>query len=71
MKNGITDSEALTLLKIKSLLNHLEYFIKEDHLGVVGEYHELCRKHCTDFQFRSAGVRREKPGKTGFVREGK
>lgn len=34
------------MLKIKSLLNHLDYIIKEDHKQVVNDYHKLCRKFC-------------------------
>ena len=42
----MTNKEQMILLKIKSLLNHLKYFIKEDHLKVVDEYYKICRKYC-------------------------
>jgi hypothetical protein len=41
----MTKKEQTTLLKIKSLLNHLEYIIKPEHLKIVSEFHKLCRKY--------------------------
>jgi len=38
--------DIITLLKIKSLLNHLDYIIKDDHKILVENYHKLCRKYC-------------------------
>ena len=38
--------EQRTLLLIKSLLNYLDYFIKDKDKKIVGEYHKLCRKYC-------------------------
>lgn len=42
----MTNKEQIILLKIKSLLNHLKYFIKEEHLKVIDDFHKLCRKYC-------------------------
>jgi len=39
--------EVQIMLLIKSLLNHLRYFIKEEHLKVVDDFHKLCRKYCS------------------------
>ena len=35
------------LLQIKSLLNHLDYIIKEEHKNIVNLYHKFCRKYCS------------------------
>jgi len=43
----MTDKEQTTLLKIKSLLNHLEYIIKDEHKKYVDDFHKLCRKYCS------------------------
>ena len=43
----LSNEEQLTLIKIKSLLNHLEYIIKDEHREIVDEFHTLCRKHCS------------------------
>lgn len=43
----MTTKEQIVLLKIKSLLNHLSYIIKEEHKVIVEEYHKLCRKYCS------------------------
>ena len=43
----ITNEDQLTLLKIKSLLNHLAYVIRDDDKLIVDEYHTLCRKYCS------------------------
>jgi hypothetical protein len=42
----MTNKEQMTMLKIKSLLNYLSYFIKEEHLTIVEDFHKLCRKYC-------------------------
>ena len=48
MKNKlISNKDQMTLLHIRSLLNHLEYIIKDDHKKVVDDYHTLCRKYCS------------------------
>ena len=43
----LSNEEQLTLIKIKSLLNHLEYIIKDEHREIVDKFHVLCRKHCS------------------------
>ncbi len=43
----MTNKDQMTLLHIKSLLNHLEYLIHEDHKKTVDDYHILCRKYCS------------------------
>lgn len=43
----LTLEEQHTLLKIKSLLNHLDYIIKDEHKKIVGNYHKVCRKLCS------------------------
>jgi len=43
----ITRADKITMLKVKSLLNHLSYIIKEEDKPIVEEYHNLCRKHCS------------------------
>lgn len=43
----ITQKDQMTMLKIKSLLNHLDYIIKDEHKKTVGDFHKLCRKHCS------------------------
>jgi hypothetical protein len=40
------NKEQIILLKIKSLLNHLEYIIKPEHKKIINEYHRICRKYC-------------------------
>ena len=35
-----------TLLKIKSLLNHMDYVIWDEHRDIVDDFHILCRKFC-------------------------
>lgn len=42
----MTKKEQITIIKIKSLLNHLRYFIKDEHIKIVDDYHKLCRKYC-------------------------
>ena len=42
------------LLKIKGLLNHLDYIIKPEHKDIVDLYHQFCRKYC------SFGIKNEK-----------
>ncbi len=42
----LTNKEIRTLLLIKSLLNHLDYFIKDEHKKIVDDFHKLCRKYC-------------------------
>lgn len=39
--------EQIILLKIKSLLNRLEYIIKPEHKKLTNDFHELCRKYCS------------------------
>ena len=43
----IEQKDQMTLLRIKSLLNHMEYFIKDEHKELVSDYHTLCRKYCS------------------------
>jgi hypothetical protein len=43
----IDQDDQIIMLKIKSLLNHMRYFIKEEDLWIVDEYHYLCRKYCS------------------------
>lgn len=45
-KTQLSKKEQIILLKIKSLLNHMRYFIKKEHLKVVDDFHKLCRKYC-------------------------
>jgi len=40
-------NDQMVLLKIKSLLNHLRYFIKDEHMKWVDEFYELCRKYAS------------------------
>lgn len=44
--NFISVEDQFTLLKVKSLLNQLSYFLKEKDLEVYNKYHEYCRKTC-------------------------
>ena len=44
---GLTNKEQLTLIKVKSLLNHLDYIIKPEHKKIIDEFHKLCRKYCS------------------------
>ncbi|MHA1470629.1 MAG: hypothetical protein ACTSSP_08740 [Candidatus Asgardarchaeia archaeon] len=44
--NLIGYAEQITLLKIKSLLNHLSYLIKNEHKSIVEDFHRICRKYC-------------------------
>lgn len=41
----MTNKEQTVLLKVKSLLSHLDYFIKPEHKKVVDDFHKLCRKY--------------------------
>jgi len=41
----LTNKEQIILLKIKSLLNHLDYIIKPEHKKIVSDFHKLCRKY--------------------------
>lgn len=43
--SNLTNKEKIILLKIKSLLNHLEYIIKPEHKDIVSNFHKLCRKY--------------------------
>ena len=43
----LTNEEQKTMLQIKSLLNHIRYFLRDDTLPIVDEYHQLCRKYCS------------------------
>lgn len=43
----LEQTEQMTLLKIKSLLNSIDYFIKDEHRGVIDNFHVLCRKYCS------------------------
>jgi len=43
----MTKEEQIILLKIKSLLNQLDYLIKDEHKKIVEEFHKLCRKYCS------------------------
>lgn len=40
----INKDDQMTLLKVKSLLNHIRYFLKEEDLKIVDDFHRLCRK---------------------------
>jgi hypothetical protein len=42
-----SDDNIVTLLKVKSLLNKLDYIIKDEHKETVSEFHAFCRKHCS------------------------
>ena len=44
---AVSNKDQLIMLKIKSLLNHLEYIIKDEHKPVVEKYHLVCRKYCS------------------------
>lgn len=43
----ITNDAVTTMLKVKSLLNHLDYIIKDGHKKIVSDYHAVCRKYCS------------------------
>ena len=43
----MTNKEQHTMLMIKSLLNYVRYFIKEDHIKYIDDFHKLCRKYCS------------------------
>jgi hypothetical protein len=43
--NKLSKKEQITILKIKSLLNHLDYLIKPEHQPLISEFHKLCRKY--------------------------
>jgi hypothetical protein len=43
----MNNEEQLTLIRIKSLLNHLSYIIKDSEKNIVDDYHELVRKYCS------------------------
>jgi len=43
----INQEDQFILLRVKSLLNHLDYIIKDEHKQVVDEFHTLCRKYCS------------------------
>ena len=45
IKITVTNKDQITLLKVKSLLNHLDYIIKEEHKKIVSNFHCLCRKY--------------------------
>ena len=47
MKKVINNEEQMIMLKIKSLLNHLDYIIKDEHKKIVDDFHTLCRKYCS------------------------
>ena len=47
MKEAVHESDQMTMLKIKSLLNHLDYIIKDEDKWIIEEYHEVCRKYCS------------------------
>lgn len=40
-------SDQKTLLRIKSLLNHLDYLIKEEDIGLIAQFRHLCRTYCS------------------------
>ena len=42
----ITNEDKLVLIKVKSLLNHLSYIIKEEDKRIMEDFHKFCRKHC-------------------------
>jgi len=44
--SSIPNEEQVILLKLKSLLNHLSYIIKDEDKKIIEEYQELCRKYC-------------------------
>ena len=43
----IEQEDQFILLRIKSLLNHLDYIIKDEHKQLVSDFHTLCRKYCS------------------------
>ena len=43
----IEEYDTITLLKVKSLLSHLDYIIKDEHKDIVSNFHELCRKYAS------------------------
>ena len=43
----MNEKEQIILLNIKSLLNHLRYFIKEEHLKIIDDFYKLCRKYAS------------------------
>ena len=43
----MTNEEQMTLIKIKSLLYHIYYFIRDEDKNIISDYHELCRKHAS------------------------
>ena len=43
----ILQEDQFVLLSIKSLLNHLDYIIKDEDRQLVDEFHTLCRKYCS------------------------
>ena len=42
----LTKHEQIILLKVKSLLNHLSYFVHKEHKPILNDYHKICRKYC-------------------------
>lgn len=43
----MTDKDQHILLNVKSLLNHLEYFVRDEDKKLLDDYHTLCRKYCS------------------------
>jgi len=43
----IEQEDQFVLLRIKSLLNHLDYIIKDEDKQIVDNFHTLCRKYCS------------------------
>ena len=43
----ITNEDQFVLLRVKNLLNHLAYFIKDEDKWIADEFHTLCRKYCS------------------------
>ena len=46
MKAKLNNKEIIIMLQIKSLLNYLDYIIRDEHKKIVSAYHKLCRKYC-------------------------
>jgi len=43
----IAQKDQIIMLKVKSLLNHFRYFIKDEDLKITDEYYTVCRKYCS------------------------
>lgn len=41
----LNKKEQIVILKIKSLLNQLDYIIKPEHKQIISDFHKFCRKY--------------------------